>query len=97
MSVFVVFMVQIKDRAKFAEYQQLGRAALAGHSFKMLAGPAPIRTLEGPPLDEAIILEFETLEAAEKWYDSKEYQQALGVRAQPSVSIAQAAIVARKG
>lgn len=80
MSVLVVFGVRIEDAEAFKVYQKAGGKSLAGRNFRMLAGPAPDAVLEGPELDEVIILEFPSMEEAREWYDSDAYQEAIKLR-----------------
>ncbi len=35
-----------------------------------------VRTLEGPAVDGSVIIEFQTMDAAQAWYDSPLYQDA---------------------
>jgi uncharacterized protein (DUF1330 family) len=50
---------------------------MAGHQVKALAAYGRIRSTDGPHTDGAVILEFPSLEAAEAWYDSPAYQEAI--------------------
>lgn len=88
MAILVVFNVQIEDETAFAAYQKAAFPTLAGRSFKKVAGPQPLRVLEGPILNEVIILRFDDLAAAEAWYDSPEYQAAIAIRAPASITSA---------
>ena len=74
---FVAVRNAIRDPAEMQTYKTLARAAMAGHQFKVLALYGKIRSTDGPTTDGAIIKEFATFEAAEAWYDSPAYQEAV--------------------
>jgi len=77
MSAYVVFVRdRITDPEEFKKYQASAPAARAGHAMTPLAFYGTIDTLEGDPVDGAVILEFPTMAEARAWYDSPIYQDA---------------------
>jgi len=74
---FVAIRTAIQEPREMAVYLKKARAAMAGHQFKVLALYGKIRSTDGPATDGAIIKEFATFEAAEAWYDSPAYQEAV--------------------
>ena len=74
---FVAVRIAIKDGKEMETYGQKARKSMAGHQVKPLAAYGRIRSTDGPPTDGAVILEFPTFEAAEAWYDSPAYQDAI--------------------
>lgn len=74
---FVAIRNSISDPAEMATYSGKARASMAGHPIGRLAAYGRVRSLEGRPLEGAVILEFPTFEDAEAWYDSPEYQEAV--------------------
>jgi uncharacterized protein (DUF1330 family) len=74
---FVAVRTAIKDAKEMETYGQKGRKSMAGHQVKALAAYGKIRSTDGPHTDGAVILEFPSLEAAESWYDSPAYQEAI--------------------
>jgi uncharacterized protein (DUF1330 family) len=74
---FVAVRTAIKDAKEMETYGQKGRKSMAGHQVKALAAYGRIRSTDGPRTDGAVILEFPSLEAAEAWYDSPAYQEAI--------------------
>ena len=50
---------------------------MANGGKKLLARGANITQIEGIPPERAVILEFESVEAAQKAYNSEDYQTAL--------------------
>ncbi len=77
MSAYFIFTRErMRDPAAFEDYRALSRPALAGHPIKPLAVYGKCETLEGAPIDGAVILEFPDIAAAEAWYNSPAYTQA---------------------
>ena len=74
---FVAVRTAIKDGKEMETYGQKARKSMAGHHVKALAAYGRIRSTDGPQTDGAVILEFPTFEAAEAWYDSPAYQDAI--------------------
>ena len=70
----------VHDQERFDRYAVESRKALAGHELKALAVYGKLRSTDGPETDGVVIVEYPSFEAAEKWYDSPEYQNALADR-----------------
>ena len=73
---FVAVRDEITDPEQMKIYGEKAGAASAGHKMAPKAVYGKVRSLEGLPVDGAVILEFATFEEAEAWYDSKAYQDA---------------------
>ena len=75
------YMVYVRDRiidpVEFKKYEDSAPAASEGHSATPLAFYGAVETLEGAPVDGAVIIEFATVAAAKAAYDSPLYQEAL--------------------
>ncbi|MGH3643696.1 MAG: DUF1330 domain-containing protein [Mycobacterium sp.] len=76
---YVIITEDIKDAAGMAEYGKLASQTMS--TAKVLAfGPAA-ETLEGEwHGTQTVLLEFESVEAANEWYHSDEYQAAAKLR-----------------
>jgi uncharacterized protein (DUF1330 family) len=72
----------IRDEAAMAEYQRRTRALPTTTQVVPLAVYGDIITLEGNAPDGAIVLEFPTVEDAQAWYQSPDYQAAIPYRQQ---------------
>jgi uncharacterized protein (DUF1330 family) len=72
----VVTRERTRDAEQMAEYKKLAPASFHQHPviFRALHGRHEV--LEGPALEEIIILEFPDYDAAAAWYHSPEYQAA---------------------
>lgn len=82
MSVYVVGLVTIKDREKYAAYERDFRAVLDPFGGKILAVEDAARVVEGQwPAKRTVILSFPSEDAAQRWYDSEPYQKLARLRA----------------
>ena len=81
MTAYVVFGLQsVSDPNALRRYRQAGRSTLLEHGATFIGGPDVVETLEGPHLAGAVMLAFESVDAAQGWYRSPEYQACAGVR-----------------
>lgn len=75
------YMVYVRDRIidpeEFRKYEASAPAASAGHPATPLAFYGAVETLEGAPVDGAVIVQFPSVAAARAAYDSPLYQEAL--------------------
>ena len=77
MSAYIVFTRErVRDPAGMEVYSAKAGASLGGHTAKPLAIYGRSETLEGPPIDSAVIMEFPTMAAAKAWYESPAYKEA---------------------
>lgn len=81
MAGYLIANLEVTDPAGFEEYRQKvsplidqfgGRYLVRGGEVRMLEGNLPIRRL--------VVLEFPSVEAAQRFYDSPEYQPLLKIR-----------------
>lgn len=78
MPAYIVFMRdRMKDPVEFEKYMAAVPGTLEGHPVRPLAIYGKLEMLEGPPIEGAVIAEFESYEAALAWYRSPAYQQAV--------------------
>ena len=77
MSAYVVFTREkMRDQAEFDIYTPMAGASMAGHEVKAHVVYGKCETLEGAPIEGAVIVEFPTIEAAKAWYNSSAYREA---------------------
>jgi uncharacterized protein (DUF1330 family) len=77
MTAYVIARVNVTDPEKYEDYKALSPGAVAAHGGRFIARGGQVKTLEGEPEDRrVVILEFPTVEAAETFYDSAEYEAA---------------------
>lgn len=77
MAYVVMLRERVADPAELETYAQLAARAREGHSVEPLVRYGEVRTLEGPPVQGAVILRFPSVDDAQKWYSSDAYQQAM--------------------
>ena len=77
---YVVANIRVKDQEKFQQFSGMAGPVIERYGGKVLArGPGADR-LEGDVSGVVMMIEFETKEAATKFYHSEEYQAAKAVR-----------------
>lgn len=77
MPAYIVFQRDsTTDQKKLDTYMPLAMASGAGHPIKVLAAYGKQEVLEGAPVEGVVIVEFPSIEAAKKWYDSPAYRAA---------------------
>jgi uncharacterized protein (DUF1330 family) len=77
MAAYIVFTRErMRDKAAFDTYSGLAGATLAGHTAKAHVVYNKCETLEGAPIEGAVIVEFPTMEAAKAWYEGDAYRAA---------------------
>ena len=76
---YVILTEEIKDPEGMKAYGKAAGAAMDG--VKVLAVDAKPQVLEGNwHGHQTVVLEFESVEAAQAWYDSDAYKAARGLR-----------------
>ena len=76
MAAYAVFIRdKTKDPAEMEKYSQKVGPTLEGHPLKILAAYGRQEVLEGPSVEGVVIVEFPSIEAAKKWYDSPAYRE----------------------
>ncbi len=81
MKAYVVSFIDVTDPAKYQEYAALAPATIAAHGGRYVARNGAKHPLEGEvPNKRVVILEFPSVEKAQQWHDSEEYQRATAIR-----------------
>jgi uncharacterized protein (DUF1330 family)/ketosteroid isomerase-like protein len=71
---------EVTDPAAYEEFKQRAEAAVAAHGGRYLVRGGVLEALEGEWLPRLVLLEFDSLEAARRFYRSDEYGAARDVR-----------------
>lgn len=85
MKGYIIFDEDVTDPEILQEYAQQAGAILEQYGGKVLTAGGAIETLEGdwhPNL--LVILEFESIEQARRWYHSDEYTSVKAIRQRAS-------------
>ena len=78
---YMIANIEVRDAAVFDDYRQKVTAVVEQFGGRFLVRGGEIRHLEGKlPLDRLVLLEFPSMEAAQRFYDSKEYAPLLKLR-----------------
>jgi uncharacterized protein (DUF1330 family) len=82
MSAYVIVLIEeIVDPGELDRYREIALPTLAEHKPEVLLRMAQAETVEGPEVGAGVVLlKFESHDAARNWFDSPEYQRALGHR-----------------
>jgi uncharacterized protein (DUF1330 family) len=81
MPAYVIVETDVTDPEQYERYKAAAFDAVSAAGGRYLARGGELAVLEGdwqPP--RLVILEFEDLAAARRWYDSERYQAARGLR-----------------
>jgi uncharacterized protein (DUF1330 family) len=82
MPAYVIASVtEAHDDEALAEYRRRNTAAVEAHGGRFVVRGGAMEVLEGDwaPL-RVVVMEFDDVEAAKRWYESDEYQQAIPIR-----------------
>ena len=80
MSAYLVVNLTVKDPEMFTRYRQAAVPLATAHGAKYLVVDFEPNDLDGQSLAGLGVLEFESVEVAEKFYNSPEYQAIVGMR-----------------
>jgi uncharacterized protein (DUF1330 family) len=81
MPAYVIVETDITDSERYEQYKAASPAAIAAGGGRFLARGGDLAVLEGDwNPSRLVILEFEDLAAAKRWYESVDYQQAKKLR-----------------
>jgi uncharacterized protein (DUF1330 family) len=81
MPAYVIVETDVTDPEQYEQYKAGSPAAIAAGGGRFLVRGGELAVLEGdwrPP--RLVMLEFEDLEAAKRWYESEVYQEAKKLR-----------------
>ncbi len=77
MAAYWIGHVRVINEEGYGEYAKLAGPAIEKHGGRFLARGGRYVSLEGEEFPRNVIVEFESVEAAQACYDSPEYQEAL--------------------
>ena len=88
MAAYVVGQVTVHDAEAYDEYRKRASVAVEKYGGRFLARGGRVLNLEGEePTTRNVILEFDSLETIERWFNSPEYQDAKTYRIDPKVAV----------
>jgi len=77
---YIIARVDVTDPEAYARYAQAATKAIADHGGRPLARGGRSEALEGKARARNVILEFESYEAARRYFHSGQYQAARALR-----------------
>lgn len=81
MTAYVIVETDITDPEQYELYKAASPAAIAAGGGRFLVRGGELAVLEGDwSPSRVVVLEFEDLEGAKRWYDSRAYQEARKLR-----------------
>lgn len=80
MPAYILADVDVTNPEQYAEYRKLSSAAFEAHGVTPLARGGRTVTLEGREPGRIVVLRFDSVEAAQAFYDSPEYAKARKAR-----------------
>ncbi len=87
MAGYVIADVEITDREKYAEYVEVVPPTISAHGGRFLVRGGNAEKLEGDWTPKRIvILEFDTMEDAKRWWASEDYKAPKALRQSASVA-----------
>jgi uncharacterized protein (DUF1330 family) len=82
MPAYVIVETDVTDPEQYEQYKAASPAAIAAGGGRFLVRGGVLAVLEGDwQPSRIVILEFDDLEAAKRWYESEAYQEAKKLRA----------------
>jgi uncharacterized protein (DUF1330 family) len=80
-TAYVIVDIEVTDPAGYEEYKQLAAPTVAAHGGRYVVRGGAAETLEGDWVPwRLVVLEFENVEQARRWWSSPEYTAARAVR-----------------
>lgn len=87
MAAYVIAEVEVTDAAAFDEYRKQVPATIEKYGGRYLARGGATDVLEGAWRPKRlVVLEFPSVAAARRWYDSEEYRAPKALRQRATVS-----------
>ncbi|MEM0943040.1 MAG: DUF1330 domain-containing protein [Pseudomonadota bacterium] len=77
---YVIGQMSISDRAAYDRYRAQVVATVEAHGGEFLVRGGAQEVIEGEAHPRSVILRFPSVEAAENWYNSPEYQKIIPLR-----------------
>ena len=82
MSAYVIAAITVSDPDQYEKYKPMASASVAKYGGRYLTRGGKFEVIEGDwAAPRTVVLEFESVEAARRWYYSPEYEAAKQTRA----------------
>ncbi len=84
MAAYIVAEIEVTDAAGYEPYKKMAGESIQRHGGRFLARGGRTVALEGEKPKRVVVIEFPSVEAAEKFYHSPDYQVAAKLRQKAS-------------
>jgi uncharacterized protein (DUF1330 family) len=79
-SAYVLVEIEVTDQEEYAAYGKLAHESVINHGGRFIVRGGETEAFEGEWAPRIVVLEFESLDAIRRWYNSDEYQKILPMR-----------------
>jgi uncharacterized protein (DUF1330 family) len=81
MTAYVIAQVDVTDPEKFEQYRALVPATLKKYGGEYIVRGGEMAVLEGDmPFPRVVVIRFDDMAAAKRWYESEEYAGPIAMR-----------------
>jgi uncharacterized protein (DUF1330 family) len=80
MPAYMIAEMDVTDAAAYEAYKKAAASLIERYGGRYMARGGRAAALEGAQPKRIVVVEFDSIEAAERWYRSGEYQQARKLR-----------------
>ncbi|MEM8980865.1 MAG: DUF1330 domain-containing protein [Pseudomonadota bacterium] len=77
MAVYAIVQVDVENAEEYGKYAELAGPAVAKYGGEFLARGGAVEVLEGTSRDRCVIIRFDNMDTAKRFYHGPEYQEAL--------------------
>jgi uncharacterized protein (DUF1330 family) len=77
---YVIAEIEVADPEAYEPYKVMSSVAADRYGGRFVVRGGEVLPLEGSVAGRVVVIEFDDLEAARRWYYSPEYQEAVAVR-----------------
>lgn len=77
---YVIANYTINDPEAFEKYPPAVGPTIAQYGGRILVADREVKATEGSPKPVIVVVEFDSVEAAQRWYDSPENRAVMGLR-----------------
>ncbi|MCE5326100.1 MAG: DUF1330 domain-containing protein [Planctomycetaceae bacterium] len=86
MAAYLIAFVDVTDPQRYARYTAVTPGIIKKFGGRFLVRGGEVRTAEGPPeTRRLVVIEFDSMQRVQSFYDSPEYQQARLLRVDAAI------------
>ena len=77
---YLIAHIKVHDKERFAEFSAMSTPVISEYGGKVLVRSPTPEVKEGRDRGISIVIEFESIKSAQKFYESKKYTEAKAIR-----------------